>query len=168
MEKIEKHITVDVPVRVVYDQWTQFEAFPRFMDSVKEVRQQGDEHLHWVTDVGGKRQEFDAEIVEQLPDQVIAWQSKVGVQQAGRVTFAPDARGTRVNLQMEYEPRDAMEGVGSKLGILDRQVQGDLERFKKFIEERRSPTGAWRGSIEEGRVASAREATMERETSEPR
>ncbi|MDP9265655.1 MAG: SRPBCC family protein [Chloroflexota bacterium] len=162
METIEKRITVDVPVRAVYDQWTQFEDFPQFMEGVKEVRQQGDKRLHWVTDVGGKRQEFDADIIEQLPDQVIAWESTVGVKQAGRVVFTPDAQGTRITLRMAYEPRDAMESVGSRLGILDRQVQGDLERFKRFMEERRTPTGAWRGRIEEGQVIS------ERETSGPR
>ncbi|MFN2519472.1 MAG: SRPBCC family protein [Candidatus Limnocylindria bacterium] len=159
METIEKHVTVDVPLGAVYDQWTQFEDFPQFMDGVKEVRQQGDKRLHWVTDVGGKKAEFDAEIVEQIPDQVIAWQSKVGVKQSGRVVFAPDAQGTRVTLKMEFEPRDALEGVGSKLGVADRQVQGDLDRFKKFIEERRTPTGAWRGRIEEGQVASDRETS---------
>ena len=73
MASIEKNIEVDVPVRTAYNQWTQFEEFPRFMEGVVEVRQLDDTHLHWKATVGGKELEWDAVITEQLPDQRIAW-----------------------------------------------------------------------------------------------
>ena len=155
MERIEKSIDVDRPVRVVYDQWTQFEEFPRFMEGVDEVKQLDERHLHWVAKVAGKREEWDAEIVHQVPDQQIAWRNQGGVFNMGVVTFtpldgnAPSEAGarTRIGLAIEYEPQRFIEKVGDALGFLSRRVEGDLERFKKFIEERGTETGAWRGEI---------------------
>ncbi len=148
MERIEKSIHVDRPLRVVYDQWTQFEEFPRFMEGVEEVQQLDDKHLRWCANVAGKREEWEAEIVHQVPDQQIAWRHTRGSVNRGVVTFtAMDADRTSVTLALEYEPEGFIEKVGDALGFLSRRVEGDLERFKKFIEERGAETGAWRGEI---------------------
>ncbi len=152
MATAKKHIDIEVPVRTAYDQWTQFEDFPRFMEGVGSVKQLDDKRLHWKATVGGRLQEWDAEITEQRPDEIIAWRSIGGTPNAGTVTFAPSEKGTRLSLMLEYEPRGAAEKTGDILGVLDRRVQGDLARFKRFIEERREPTGAWRGTVEGGRV----------------
>jgi uncharacterized membrane protein len=150
MTNVEKSITVDVPVRSAYDQWTQFESFPEFMEGVKEVRQEGDTHLHWKAQVAGKTEEWEAEITEQVPDRKIAWHSTSGAPNAGEVTFQPVSdSSTRVNLRLEAEPRSPAEKVGEAVGVLDRQVKNDLERFKQFIEGRGGrPTGAWRGQVD--------------------
>ena len=150
MSTIEQSIDVAVPVRTAYNQWTQFEDFPRFMDGVEEVRQLDDTHLHWRTRVGGREKEFDAEITEQLPDERIAWSSTQGVDQAGVVTFhrVEDDR-TRIMLQLEAEPEGAVEKAGDALGLLKRRVKGDLERFKQMIEERGAETGGWRGEVDQ-------------------
>jgi uncharacterized membrane protein len=150
MEKSAQVIDVNVPVRTAYDQWTQFESFPTFMEGVEAVRQLDTTHLHWKTKVGGKLQEWDAEINEQLPDQKIAWHSISGDRNAGMVIFdALDASRTRVLLAIQYEPEGVLESTGAALGFLDRQVKGDLERFKAFIEHRGpgGETGAWRGAV---------------------
>lgn len=149
MANVEKSIEVDVPVHAAYNQWTQFESFPQFMEGVKEVRQEGDKHLFWKAEVAGKKEEWAAEITEQIPDQRIAWRSTSGAPNAGVVTFHPvSGNKTKVMLQMEAQPISQTEKVGDALGILDRQVKTDLERFKKFIESRQGqPTGAWRGEI---------------------
>jgi uncharacterized membrane protein len=151
MSKIEKSIDVNVPVREAYNQWTQFETFPQFMEGVEAVTQQGDTHLHWIAEIAGKRQEWDAEITQQTPDQRIAWTSTTGDRNAGAVDFhRVDDACTRVTLTMDIEPSGAIEKVGTALGIPAGRVEGDLERFKKFIEERGEETGAWRGSISPG------------------
>jgi uncharacterized membrane protein len=148
MFSVEKSIDVAVPVRKAYDQWTQFETFPRFMEGVEEIRQMDDRHLHWKAEVAGRTQEWDAEITEQVPDKRIAWRSMNGATNAGAVTFHRlDDDHTRVMVQMDYEPEGVLENVGSFLGVLDRRVNGDLERFKAFIEERGETTGAWRGEV---------------------
>jgi uncharacterized membrane protein len=148
MAKIEKSIDVKVPVRTAYDQWTQFEEFPRFMEGVEEVRQLDDKRLHWRAKVGGKEEEWDAEITEQLPDERVAWRSTSGAENAGVVTFHHiDANTTRVMLQLEYDPEGVVENVGDALGVVSRRVEGDLKRFKEFIEGRGTETGAWRGEI---------------------
>lgn len=148
MASITKSIDVDVPVRTAYDQWTQFESFPHFMEGVDQVTQLDDTHLHWRATIDGKTQEWDAVITEQNPDERVAWRSTSGQPNAGVVTFhrlGPDQ--TRVTLQMEWQPAGVTEKVGSALGFDDRQIDGDLTRFKQFIEERGAPTGAWRGSV---------------------
>lgn len=150
MASIEKTIDVDVPVTTAYNQWTQFEEFPRFMEGVEQVHQLDDQRLHWVADVAGKKKEWNAKIVEQTPDQRVAWRSEEGDQNAGVVTFHKLAEGkTRVALQMEYEPEGIVESAGSSLGFVSRRVEGDLERFKEFIEARGTETGGWRGSVEQ-------------------
>ena len=154
MASTEKHIEVNVPVRTAYDQWTQFEEFPRFMEGVKEVRQLDDQRLHWRAEIAGKEEEWDAKITEQTPDQRIAWTNTTGAKNAGVVTFHYlEPSKTRVMLQLDYEPEGLVENVGSALGFLDRRVQGDLERFKEFIESRGMETGAWRGEIENENVS---------------
>lgn len=152
MPSITKSIDVAVPVRTAYDQWTQFEEFPRFMDGVEGVKQLDDKRLHWRATVGGKLKEWDAEIFEQRPDEIIAWRTTTGAKNAGSVSFQPIDKGTKVGLMLDYEPEGVVEKTGDALGVLDRQVQSSLDRFKKFIESRRTETGAWRGTIEGGRV----------------
>jgi uncharacterized membrane protein len=150
MSSIIETIEVDVPVRTAYDQWTQFEEFPKFMEGVESVRQLDDTHLLWTASVRGKQLEWRAEITEQTPDQRIAWQATEGATNAGVVTFHRlDERRTRVTLQLDVEPEGLVESVGDALGVVSRQVAGDLERFKAFIEERGVATGAWRGEIEQ-------------------
>lgn len=152
MATVEESVEVSAPVHAAYNQWTQFEGFPQFMEGVKEVRQLDDKRLHWKAEVGGKTEEWDAEITEQIPDQRIAWRSTSGAPNAGVVTFHPVSDNkTKVMLQLEAQPRSAGEKVGDAMGMLDRQVKSDLKRFKEFIESRAGePTGAWRGEIRRG------------------
>lgn len=148
MSRVEKQIEVNVPAEVAYDQWTQFESFPSFMDGVKRVVQTGDKTLNWSAMVGGKLEEWTAEIVDQMPNERIAWRSTGGAQNEGAVLF--ESRGparTLVTLIIEAQPDGLVEHIGDAAGFLDRQVQGDLEHFKAFIEARRVPTGAWHGEI---------------------
>ena len=148
METVEKCIDVNVPVNTAYNQWTQFEDFPRFMEGVESVTQKNDTHLHWVANIGGKRVEWDATISEQIPDKRIVWYSEHGVVQSGLVSFNPIGSDmTRITLRIDYEPEGFIEQAGDKLGVVSHRVEGDLERFKKFIEERGRETGAWRGSV---------------------
>jgi uncharacterized membrane protein len=148
MDRIEKSVEVERPLRTVYDQWTQFEEFPLFMEGVLEVHQLDEKALHWVAEVAGKREEWEAEIVQQIPDQQIAWRHARGAVNSGVVTFTPlEGDRTRVTLALEYEPQGVVEKVGDALGFVSRRVEGDLARFKRFVEERGSETGAWRGEI---------------------
>ncbi len=148
MERVEKSVEVEKPLRMVYDQWTQFEEFPRFMEGVEEVHQVDATHLHWKAKIGGKLEEWDAQIVDQVPDQQIAWRHTRGAVNRGVVSFLPlDGERCRVTLALEYDPAGFVEKVGDALGVVSRRVEGDLERFKKFIEERGEETGAWRGSV---------------------
>ena len=148
MPTVEKSIEVNAPLDTVYNQWTQFEDFPRFMEGVEEVTQLDDQRLHWVANVAGQRKEWHARITEQVPDDRIAWTSEGGAFTAGVVTFHRiSPKTTRVMLRMEYDPESIVENVVDKLGFVSRRVEGDLERFKEFIEERGVETGAWRGSI---------------------
>ena len=157
MATVEKSIDVNVPVRTAYDQWTQFEEFPRFMDAVESVKQLDDTHLHWVARVAGRRKEWDAEISEQTPDERVAWHSTSGARNAGVVTFHRlESEKTRIMLQLEAEPEGVVEAAGAAVGILDREVEGDLERFKEFIESRGGETGAWRGEVRQGDVTGSR------------
>ena len=150
MTTIEESVEVAVPVRTAYDQWTQFEEFPCFMEGVESVTQVSDTQTHWVTDIAGVRREFDAEIVEQIPDDRVAWRSIDGPTHAGVVTFHRLAEGrSKVMLQLDFEPEGIVETVGDKLGAVKRRATGDLERFKEFIESRGESTGAWRGEVEQ-------------------
>ena len=149
MSNVTKSVDVNVPVRTAYDQWTQFEQFPRFMEGVKSVTQADDTHLHWLAEVGGIEKEWDAEITEQHPDERIAWTSTSGARNAGVVTFHRlDDNTTRVTLQMDVDPEGVIENIGDWAGVLERRVEGDMERFKQFIESRGVETGAWRGEVE--------------------
>jgi uncharacterized membrane protein len=148
MANIEKTIDVDVPVTTAYNQWTQFEEFPRFMEGVEQVQQLDDQRLHWVAEIGGKKEEWDARITEQTPDQRVAWTSTDGNHNAGVVTFHQLAGDkTRVMLQLDYEPEGFVEKAGDMAGFVGRRVEGDLKRFKEFIEARGEETGAWRGQV---------------------
>jgi uncharacterized membrane protein len=148
---VTESITVNCPVSTVYNQWTQFEEFPRFMDGVESVKQTDDTHLHWVAEIGGQRREWDAEITEQRPDQVVAWRARDGHYNSGRVHFERiDESTTKVTVEMEHDTEGMVEALGSALGADSRQVKGDLERFKELIEARGAESGAWRGQVEQG------------------
>ena len=154
MTSITKSIDVNVPVRTAYDQWTQFETFPQFMEGVESITQLNDKTLHWKVNVAGRDSEFDATITEQIPDERVAWKSISGKENAGVVTFHRLGEGqTKVTMQMDYEPDGLVENVGGKLGLDDRRVQGDLDRFKEFIESRGAPTGAWRGEVSQSHTS---------------
>jgi uncharacterized membrane protein len=149
MTTFEKSVDVGIPVRTAYNQWTQFESFPNFMTGVDKVVQQTPTRTHWQTTIGGVTREFDAEITEQRPDERIAWRTVDGPEHAGVVTFHRiDDRTTRVHLQMEYAPESLTEKAGAAIGVVGHRIQGDLERFKAFIEERGGETGAWRGEVD--------------------
>ena len=150
MASHEASVTVQRPVRTVYNQWTQFESFPQFMEGVERVSQLDDQRLHWVTKISGVEREFDAQITEQTPDQRIAWKSTSGTKQSGVVTFHRlDEGETKVMLQMEIDPEGLVEKVGDTAGFVQRQVNNDLERFKKFIENQPAESGAWRGEVDQ-------------------
>jgi uncharacterized membrane protein len=147
---VTESVDVDVPVRTAYNQWTQFEEFPRFMDGVAEIHQLDATHTHWKTEIGGVKREFDAEITEQLPDERVAWKTTEGEKQAGVVTFHRlDDSHTRVTVQMDYDPQGLVEKAGAALGAVAHRVKGDLRRFKDYIEGRGGvATGGWRGQVD--------------------
>jgi uncharacterized membrane protein len=151
MATVTETIELDVPVSTAYNQWTQFEEFPKFMDGVESVRQLDDTHLHWVAEFGGERHEWDAEITEQEPDRVIAWRARDGKYNSGRVRFEPLGESrTRIDVELMWEPEGIKEELGSALGSDSRRVKGDLERFKELVESRGVETGAWRGEVHQG------------------
>jgi len=148
MASVSESIDVDVPVQTAYNQWTQFEEFPRFMDGVESVQQIDDTHVRWAAEIAGKRHEWEAEITEQEPDRRVAWRATDGKDNAGAVTFEPLGESkARVNVEMTYDAEGLLETVGSALGADDRRVKGDLERFKELIESRGQESGAWRGEV---------------------
>ncbi|MFH0521795.1 SRPBCC family protein [Streptomyces sp. M41] len=152
MGTVKEAVEVEVPVRTAYNQWTQFEEFPNFMEGVEEVTQLDDRHNHWTTKIGGVRREFDTEIVDQLPDERITWRTTSGdTQQRGSVRFQRvDDTHTRVELVMDIEPSGAAEKTADMTGTIDRRVKGDMRRFKDYIEHRGDESGAWRGRITPG------------------
>ncbi|SFO34450.1 Polyketide cyclase / dehydrase and lipid transport [Geodermatophilus obscurus] len=149
MASVQESVDVDVPIRVAYDQWTQFESFPQFMGGVERITQIDDTRTHWITNIDGVKREFDAEITEQHPEERVAWASTGGdAKHAGVVTFHRlDDDKTRVMIQIDWEPTGVVEKVGAALGFDDRQVKADAKRFKEFIESRGRETGAWRGDV---------------------
>jgi uncharacterized membrane protein len=152
MAEVKESIEVEVPVSSAYNQWTQFEEFPRFMENVESITQLDDTHLRWVAEVGGKREEWKAEITQQMPDKVIAWRAIEGRENSGRVEFeslGPDR--TKIDVTMTWEPEGLMEAAADKVGVSDRAVKVDLERFKELVESLGVETGAWRGEVVEGR-----------------
>jgi len=151
MANVTESIDVTVPLSTAYNQWTQFEEFPQFMEGVKSVTQLDDTRLRWVAEVAGQEKDWIAEITEQAPDMRVAWRSMSGAENAGVVTFHRiDDGTTRVTLQMDVDPEGIVETAGTALGFLERRVKGDLERFKEFIEARGAETGAWRETVETG------------------
>ena len=148
MAEVEKTIEVDAPVTTVYNQWTQFETFPEFMEGIESVKQLDATKLHWVAKIAGKEKQWDAVITTQEPDQRVAWRNVDGADNAGDVQFeSVEAGRTRIKLHMVYDPEGVIENVGDALGVVSRRIEGDLERFKKFIETRGAETGAFRGEI---------------------
>ena len=149
MSTVKEAVDVEVPLHRAYDQWTQFEQFPKFMEGVDEVRQLDDRHNHWTTSIGGVRREFDTEIVDQLPDDRITWRSVDGdTRQKGSVRFERlDDTHTRVELTMEVEPSGVAEKGADALGVIDRRVKGDMRRFKEYVEGEGGTTAGWRGRI---------------------
>ena len=163
MASVTKSIEVNVPVRTAYNQWTQFEQFPQFMEGIKSVKQLDNKRLHWVANIAGKEEEWDAVITEQTPDQRIAWHSTTGAENAGIVTFQSlGGNQTRVSLQLDYDPEGIVENVGDKLGFVGRRVEGDLKRFKEFIESRGQESGAWRGEIHGSQVKDTASSSSQR------
>ena len=153
MSRVEHEIQVNVPVTTAYNQYTQFESFPQFMEGVESVQQLDDQRLHWVAEIAGQKREWDARIIEQTPDQVIAWESVNGKTNNGRVTFMADGpTSCRITVLVEYDPQGLVETIGDKLGFVEGRVEGDLERFKEFVEKRGAETGAWRGEVHSGQV----------------
>ena len=152
MDRMEATVEVEAPVTAVYNQWTQFEEFPRFMSGVESVTQTDDTHVHWVAEIAGKRKEWDAEITQQLPDKEIDWIGFGDADNRGRIVFEPVDGRTRVTLMLDHEPQGVAEKVGKVLGIPRAQVENDLERFKSFLEERGRETGGWRGEVRQGDV----------------
>jgi uncharacterized membrane protein len=151
MAEVREFIEVDVPVSTAYNQWTQFEEFPKFMQGVESVTQLDDTHLRWVAEVGGKQHEWEAEIVEQVPDERIAWRSVDGKGISGEVSFEPLSHDrSRVHVHLDWETEGLVESLGSAVGVDSRRVKGDLERFKELIEARGAETGAWRGEVRAG------------------
>jgi uncharacterized membrane protein len=154
-------IEVAVPVRVAYDQWTQFESFPRFMDGIDRVVQVDDKTLEWTASIAGVVKHWRAEITQQEPDKVVAWRSTDGAQNDGQITFLPlGPERTRVDVQIDVEPDGFVEKTADALGVVERRVKGDLVRFRDFIESREQPTGAWRGRVEDGRVEDDRDGAQ--------
>jgi uncharacterized membrane protein len=148
MDSIDNTIEVDVPVCTAYDQWTQFESFPELMDGVQEATQITAARTLWRTEIGGFKREFHAEITEQVPDRLIAWRSVDGPDQGGVVSFAPtEGNGTRIALEIDYEPEGLAEKAGDKLGVVGHRIKADLKSFKEFIETRHLETGAWSGQV---------------------
>lgn len=148
MATTEKSIEIDLPVSTVYNQWTQFEEFPKFMKGVESVTQLDDTRLHWVAEIAGTREEWDAEIVDQQPDSRIAWRSTSGTKNDGVVSFESlGATSTRITLDLDVEPEGFKEKMGEKLGFVSKQVEGDLKRFQEFMESRGIESGAWRGQV---------------------
>lgn len=153
MATIEKSIEVDVPVSTAYNQWTQFEEFPRFMEGVKAVRQLDDSHLEWTAEIGGEEHTWQAEITNQEPDRLISWRAVDGKYNSGKVRFEPlGPNQSRIDVEMTYDAEGMKEALGSALGFDSRRVSGDLDRFKEFVEARQSETGAWRGEVRQGTV----------------
>jgi uncharacterized membrane protein len=151
MAEVKESIEVGVPVSTAYNQWTQFEEFPTFMENVESVTQLDDTHLRWIAEIGGKREEWKAEITHQEPDKVVAWRAIEGRENSGRIEFEPLVPDrTRIDVTMTWEPEGFVEATADKVGVSDRAVKVDLERFKELIESRGVETGAWRGQVVEG------------------
>jgi len=148
MASLHQSIEIDVPVQTAYNQWTQFEDFPSFMENIEEVQQLDDQHLHWRASIGGAEREWETEITEQIPDQRIAWRTVSGAENRGVVKFEPlGADRTLLTVDVEYQPGTVTEKIGDMLGMVSANIEEDLENFKEFIENQGGETGAWRSEI---------------------
>jgi uncharacterized membrane protein len=151
MAEVKESVEVNVPVSTAYNQWTQFEEFPSFMENVESVTQLDDSHLRWIAEVGGKRQEWKAEITQQVPDEIIAWRSTEGQENAGSVRFESlGADSTKIDVTLTWEPEGIVEAAADRIGISERALSVDLGRFKELVESRGVESGAWRGEVVEG------------------
>jgi uncharacterized membrane protein len=151
MAEVKESVEVNVPVSTAYNQWTQFEEFPNFMEKVESVTQLDDTHLRWIAEIGGRREEWKAEITQQMPDEIIAWRSIEGQENSGAVRFEPlGPDRTRIDVTLTWEPEGLVQAAADKVGASDRAVQVDLERFKELVESRGVESGAWRGEVVEG------------------
>jgi uncharacterized membrane protein len=151
MAEVKESVEVNVPVSTAYNQWTQFEEFPNFMEKVESVTQLDDTHLRWIAEIGGRREEWKAEIIQQMPDEIIAWRSIEGQENSGAVRFEPlGPDRTRIDVTLTWEPEGLVQAAADKVGASDRAVQVDLERFKELVESRGVESGAWRGEVVEG------------------
>jgi uncharacterized membrane protein len=151
MAEVKESVEVNVPVSTAYNQWTQFEEFPSFMENVESVTQLDDAHLRWIAEVGGKRQEWNAEITQQVPDEIIAWRSTEGQENAGSVRFESlGADRTKIDVTLTWEPEGIVEAAADRIGISERALSVDLGRFKELVESRGVESGAWRGEVVEG------------------
>jgi uncharacterized membrane protein len=151
MAEVKESVEVNVPVSTAYNQWTQFEEFPSFMENVESVTQLDDSHLRWIAEVGGKRQEWKAEITQQVPDEIIAWRSTEGQENAGSVRFESlGADRTKIDVTLTWEPEGIVEAAADRIGISERALSVDLGRFKELVESRGVESGAWRGEVVEG------------------
>jgi uncharacterized membrane protein len=151
MAEVRQSVEVSVPVSTAYNQWTQFEEFPNFMEKVESVTQLDDTHLRWIAEIGGRREEWKAEITQQMPDEIIAWRSIEGQENSGAVRFEPlGPDRTRIDVTLTWEPEGLVQAAADKVGISDRAIQVDLERFKELVESRGVESGAWRGEVVEG------------------
>ena len=148
MTTAEANIDIASDITTVYNQWTQFEDFPLFMEGVDEVTQLDDRHLHWKVSIAGVHREFDATITEQIPEVRVAWKADGDVRHAGVVDFhRVEDRRTNVSLQLEMEPQGLVEHVGDSLGVVERRATGDLKRFRLLVEKNQEATGSWRGEV---------------------
>jgi len=151
MAEVKESVEVNVPVSTAYNQWTQFEEFPNFMEKVESVTQLDETHLRWVAEIGGRREEWKAEITQQVPDEIIAWRAIEGQENSGAVRFEPLASDrTRIDVTLTWEPEGLAEAAADKVGLTDRAVNVDLERYKELVESRGVESGAWRGEVVEG------------------
>jgi uncharacterized membrane protein len=151
MAEVKESVEVNVPVSTAYNQWTQFEEFPSFMEKVESVTQLDDTHLRWIAEIGGRREEWKAEITQQVPDEIIAWRATEGQENSGAVRFEPlGPDRTRIDVTLTWEPEGLAEAAADKVGLTDRAVNVDLERFKELVESRGAESGAWRGEVVEG------------------
>ena len=156
---IDESIEVAVPVSTAYNQWTQFEEFPLFMEGVDDVQQRDDTRLHWVATIGGHTAEWDAKILEQHPDKQISWISEDGKKTRGTVSFESLGESkTLIRLSMSYQAEGALEQLGSAAGLDTKRVSGDLKRFKELIESRGTESGEWRGEVSAGKTESKTKA----------
>lgn len=150
---IDESIELTVPVSTAYNQWTQFESFPRFMARVQNVKQLRPHLTRWTVGVGPVRHEFEAEITEQQPDSHVQWRSLGPASpHRGWVRFESAAAGrTTMQLHVDIKPAGAA-GLLASTPLISTTIRAELRNFKEFIEGAGHENGAWRGLISDGHV----------------